>query len=178
MWDVLLRLYVILSWVCAAFILFTGLILMAALIGWSTQFHDRTTLPNGMILKRQFDFTRYGRDDLFATDDRGLLARDIEYVCFNDRFVEVYSLERGQGGLFDSQSGAKVPAELRDMAHADSGLGGNRKACNGYYLGLLDPEFLYDDTASPFLAPCDWRNFANKSLSNRAWFARPCDTRD
>lgn len=139
-----------------------------ATIQWAKRFDAAVTLPNGLVLKRQFDFTRSGRDDMLESDGRTLLARDIEGVCFNDRYIEVLSKERGQGGLYDALTKRWV---LGDRAYRDSGLSGGR-GCNGYYTGMLGPGLLYDGTLHP--PDCSWRNLDSAGLSDRSWFERPC----
>lgn len=141
---------------------------------WITLFRDSVALPNGMILKREFDFTRYGRDDLFSTDGKTRLARDVEFICVNDRYVWVYSYERGESGLYDAKANAKRNGLDHSLAFQISELGGNRSACNGYYVGMVGPGLLYDGNTAPFLPSCDWRNFENPTLQRIDWFERPC----
>ena len=54
----------------------------------------------------------------------------------------------------------------------------NRRAYNGYFIGVLGPGLLYEGMRFPFLPPCDWRNLDNPTLSDRSWFERPCDEFD
>lgn len=150
------------------------LLLILVGIGWLTQFKDSVTLPNAMVLKREFDLTRLGRNDMFAADGRTRLARGIEFVCFNDRYVLIYAYERGQSGLFDSVAGGRVPIEDSDTALADSGLMDGAKTCNGYFTGMIGPGLLYDGMKPPFLPPCSWRDTENPSLKHRDWLKRPC----
>ena len=126
-----------------------------------------------MILKRELDFSKYGRDDLFAADGRTVLARDIESVCFNDRYVEA------DGGLLDGQTNQLISRHDWDTylkVYRSSGLQ-NGHGCNGYYTGMVGPGLLYDGNEAPFLPPCEWRNLENPSLADRSWFDRPCDDR-
>jgi hypothetical protein len=146
--------------------------------GWLTRYNDSVTLPNGFVLKRQFDFWFDDRDDMFAADGRTVLARDIEFLCFNDRFVEVTSYERGQGGLYDAKARGRVPrGKFEEMLEA-SGLSVKGKTCNGYFTGMLGAGLLYDGMTAPFLPPCAWRNLDKPTLSDPSWFERPCDESD
>jgi hypothetical protein len=128
-----------------------------------------------MLLKRSFDFSRYGRDDMFAADGRAVLAQDIEYVCFNDRYVWAYSYVQEQTGLYDSKASAKIDGLSHSEAMAISGLDEGRRGCNGYYIAMVGPGLLYDGREPPFLPSCDWRNLENPKLERQDWFARPCD---
>ncbi len=152
------------------------LLLLIALIAarrWVTLFDDSVTLPNGLVLKTQFDFSTYGRDDLFSADVRRLLARDIEFTCFNDRYMEVTSYERGQRGLYDALAERWITGS---QAHRDSGLTGGR-GCNGYYTGMVGAGMLYDGEEAPFLPSCAWRTLDREGLADRSRFERPCDDR-
>lgn len=142
-----------------------------------SQFTDHATLPNGMVLKREFNFTRYGRDAMFASDRRTPLAREIEAICFNDRFVKVLSCQRTYSGLYDRATSSRVRRD--DQGEYDrllryTGLTAGH-GCNGYYTGMIGPELLYDGNRAPFLPPCAWRNPANTTLKLRDWFDRLCD---
>lgn len=149
-------------------------VLLLALVGWLIRFSDSVTLPNGMILKRAFDLAKIERHDLFATDGRTALARDVELVCFNDRYVKVYSYDRKHGGVYDGATDRPVPISASKEVHAASGLLGGH-GCNGYYTGMVGPGLLYDGMVSPFLPPCSWRNLENPILTDSSWFERPCD---
>lgn len=127
-----------------------------------------------MVLKRTFDVTRLGRNDMFAADGRTRLARGVELVCFNDRYVLVHAYERSQSGLFDSKLGGKVFGEDFDTALADSGLKDGGKTCNGYFTAMIGPRLLYDGNTDPFLPSCDWRNLGNTALLRSDWLERPC----
>ncbi|MDF3905382.1 hypothetical protein, partial [Paracoccus sp. AS002] len=95
----------------------------------------------------------------------------------DDRYVSITSYKLGDSGIYDAQTNAKVREEEQDsveylLMHA------RRKACNGYYTGLLGAVFLLDGQKySSLLPPCEWRNLDNAALKNRAWFDRPCDDR-
>lgn len=126
-----------------------------------------------MQLSREFDWSRYGRWDLFARDGKSRLSRDVEFVCFNDRYVFVYSKEREFTGLYDAEAdgGGRV---VSSQAMAISGLSG-RHGCNGYYTSWVGPGLLYDGATAPFLPRCASRNLHNEALGDRSWFDRPCD---
>ncbi|WP_331795533.1 hypothetical protein [Pseudotabrizicola sp. L79] len=135
---------------------------------------DRVVLPNGMIIMRGVDPAQSNSGDLFAKDGATRLARDLEGICFNDRYVWVYSYDRSQSGLFDAAIDARLDGLSHDEAYAMSGLGGNRQACNGYYTGMVGPGLLYDGNTSPHLPSCNARNIDNPILQDRSWFERPC----
>jgi hypothetical protein len=156
-------------------------VFLALLLLWSVNGVPRiidyytasVTLPNGMIIKRQVSFPLKVRDDLFAANGWTRLARDIEFVCFNDRWV------KADGGIYDGLTGEVVGDAHHDPARHEAALDESRLSkpgitCNGYYTGALGASLLYDVNEWPVLPPCDWRNTANKSLRNRTWFDRPC----
>ncbi len=150
---------------------FLALLLLWSVRGvpWIIDYYTASvTLPNGMVIKRQVSFPLKERSDLFAADGRTRLARDIEFVCFDDRWVEA------DGGLFDGLTGRRVDSEAYDRTLDESGLEDRHGYCNGYYTDMLGASHLYDGNKWPSLPPCDWRNTANNSLRNRAWLDRPC----
>jgi hypothetical protein len=153
-------------------------VLLIGFARWLTRYDDSVTLPNGMILKRELDFSSTERDDMFASDGRTRLASDIEFVCFNDRYVRVSAYDRSSSGLYDGLTQDKVPDQRSHEVYAASGLGGNRRACNGYFIGMVGPGLLYDGMRPPFLPPCAWHNLDNPTLSDPSWFERPCDESD
>lgn len=108
---------------------------------WITLLRDSLALPNGMILKREFDFTRYGRDDLFSTDGKTRLARDVDFICFNDRYVWVDSYDRGESGLYDAKADAKRNGLDHSLAFQISGLGGTAGPATGTTSGWLARDF-------------------------------------
>lgn len=149
-------------------------LLLNGIIQWLLLFNDNIVLPNGMILRREFDFSRYGRDDMFSADGETLLARNIEFICFNDRYVEVVAMHPGYGGLYDGETGRPVPGDAFYETYSASGLS-SRHGCNGYYTGMVGPSLMYDSVdSSAHLIPCDWRNLDNPALADRSWFDRPC----
>ncbi len=146
---------------------------MVAGMRWATSFQDSVTLPNGMVFERAFNWNRYGRWDLFGLDSRRRLARDVEFACFNDRYVSVQSYDRASIGLYDAETDSKVPVD--DSVATDVGvLSKPSISCEGYYTGWVGPGLLIDGGRYPFLPPCVWRNIDNDTLRNRAWFERPC----
>lgn len=136
-------------------------------------FQESVTLPSGLQLSREFDWNRYGRWDLFAENGRTRLARDVEFVCFNDRYVFVQSYDRGFTGLYDAETDSRLLADYSDAMDI-SGLDKPGGGCNGYFTGWVGPGFLLDDGRPPFVPPCAWRNVDNEALRDRAWFERPC----
>lgn len=153
-----------------------GLILLWALVAgarWAMSLQEAVTLPNGMQLSREFDWNRHGRWDLFAENGRTRLARDVEFVCFNDRYVFVQSYDRGFTGLYDAETDSRLPVDYSDAMDI-SGLDKPGGGCNGYFTGWVGPGLLLDDGRPPFVPPCAWRNVDNEALRDRAWFERPC----
>jgi hypothetical protein len=140
---------------------------------WIERMQASVTLPNALVLARAFDWTLLGRDDLLAADGRTLLARDVETVCFDDRYVWVRSRNADHTGLYDAAAGSRIEGLGYPEAMEASGLGGG-SGCAGYYLGMVGPGLLYDGNEAPFLPPCDWRNVGNGTLEARSWFDRPC----
>jgi hypothetical protein len=144
--------------------------------GWEPS--DRVILPSGLIIMRAFEPSQQGAAaDLFAKDGETRLARDLEFVCFNDRYVWVNSYDRRESGLFDAEIQARVDGLGLMEAFVVSGLGGNNQACNGYYTAMVGPGFLYDGNTSPHLPSCSQRNIGNPTLQDRSWFDRPCEER-
>lgn len=137
------------------------------------RFQDSVTLPSGMVLDREFNWTLSGRWDLLATNGRTRLARDVDFVCFNDRYVFAQSHDRAFTGLYDAESDSKVPVDYSDAMDV-SGLSKPGAGCDGYYTGWVGPGLLLDDGRPPFVPPCAWRNVDNEALRDRAWFERPC----
>lgn len=157
-----------------------GLALLAvATGGWLTRYNDRVTLPNGFILKREFELWFDDRDDMFAADGRTVLARDVEFLCFNDSFAWLTSYERGHAGLYDAATQSRVRRGKFEEMLEKSGLQVQGKTCNGYFTAMLGPGLLYDDgPESPFLPRCSRRNLGNAALSDRSWLERPCRADD
>lgn len=160
-----------------------GFLLVLVLLGLihiaraSTGFGAKVTLPNGMVGKRVFNFTLYGRDDLFGVGGTPRLARDVGMICFNDRFVWVSESEGGSG-LFDAELNARIEdidySEAMDISDLD---GGRSASCNGYHVAMVGLRLFYDGNREPFLPRCGWRNLANLDLQHPEWFERPCSDR-
>lgn len=147
---------------------------VAATTHWAQQFRDSVVLPSGLILKRSFDFTRNGRNDLLSYNGKLKIARDVEFVCFNDRYIWVWSFRPEDTGLYDAETNARMNGVGYPEAMAISGLS-DRNGCNGYYTSMLGPGLLYDGNEAPFLPRCRSRNLDNPSLARRDWFERPCE---
>lgn len=141
---------------------------------WFRSFQYNVTLPNGMNLQHNFDFTINGRDDLVASKGHAVLARDVEFVCFNDRYVWVSSFRSEDTGVYNAETDQKVASSNHADAMEISGLSG-RGGCNGYYRSYVGPGLLYDGKVAPFLPRCASRNLDNEALRDRSWFDRPCD---
>src|SRR5690606_619003 len=86
-----------------------GLAIGFIAFSYAMTFTDSYRLPNGMIVKRQFD-SRYfrGRSDLYAADGKTLLARGLARICFDDRYVAT----TGGDGTFDGKTGEEVSARV------------------------------------------------------------------
>ena len=110
-----------------------GLILLWVFVAgarWAMSHQQSVTLPSRMLLSREFDWNRHGRGDLFATNGRARLARDVEFVCFNDRYVFVRSYDRAFTGLYDAETDSKVPVEYAEAMDI-SGLSKPSGGCSG-----------------------------------------------
>lgn len=142
------------------------LVLGVIFVRWSNR-ERPVTLPNGFVL---YD------DTLFTPDGMTTLAGDIEFVCFDDRFLVVISKTRGQSGLFDAQTRSEVSKEAHPEIFQPGGLKYGRQACNGYYTAMIGPGLLRGDP-SPFQPYCDYVNHDNHALKDKAWLNRPCDER-
>lgn len=125
-----------------------------------------TVLPNGFIVQ---DYAV-----VLSRDRSTVLSRDAEFLCFDDRYLYVTSMQVGKAKLFDSQSQRQVDKRSLPELRAPGGLFYGRKSCNGYYTAMLGPGLLHDDATLPFLPPCDSVNTDNPGLKNRAWLSRPC----
>ncbi|MFS2326110.1 hypothetical protein U2P60_11985 [Brucella sp. H1_1004] len=146
------------------------------LVAGVSYFNDSYVLPNKMVVKRVFEFTLHGRKDLFSSDGHTRLAEDIEFMCFNDRYIEVFTKKIGGGGrgVFDGETNLPVPKGKRDL----TGLSKWPYSCNGYYTGWVGPDLLFERSQEPLIVSCNWRNFANPNLKNLAWFEkRRCRSR-
>lgn len=158
----------------AATFVFVGALLTIFTLGWTSRFRDQVMLPNGMVLVRSFDWSRSGRNDLLATNGVDTLARDIEGICFDDRYVLVQSYDWQSTGLYDAETDGRVRmdyAEAMRMSGLSHGSG-----CDGYYTRWVGPGLLYDGNTAPFLPSCSVRNVENEALRDRNWFDRPCDS--
>ncbi|WP_265502938.1 hypothetical protein [Paracoccus beibuensis] len=136
-------------------------------------FQESVTLPNGMQLDREFDWNRYGRWDLSGLDGKHRLVRDVELVCFDDRYVFVQSYDRALNGLYDAKTDSRIPVDNFEATHI-KGLGKPGEDCGGYYTSWLGPGLLRDNGRPPLVPLCAWLNIENNALRYRTWFDRPC----
>lgn len=153
-----------------------GLILLWACLAstrWIISLRESVTLPNGMQLDREFDWNRYGRWDLLALDGGHRLVRDVELVCFNDRYISVKSYDRTLNGLYDAKTDSRIPVDDFEAMHI-KGLGKPSEGCGGYYKIWVGPGLLRDNGRPPFVPSCAWLNIENNALGDRTWFNRPC----
>ncbi|MBC7478968.1 MAG: hypothetical protein H7317_12875 [Pseudorhodobacter sp.] len=125
-------------------------------------------------MEREFNWTLAGRNDLFATDGKTLLVRDVDMICFDDRYVYVWTGDRQSTGLYDAEIDGKVDETNEATVMATTGLTLPATGCNGYYTGWVGPELLYDGATAPHAPPCVWRNFGKGVLLHREWLDRPC----
>lgn len=100
-------------------------LLWAAVAGvqWVRHAPKSVTLPNGMMLKLQYYFPR-APVALFATDGRTILARRLEFLCFNDRYVRITSYKLGDSGIYDAQTDAKVRESSMTLLRVSYAQGG------------------------------------------------------
>jgi hypothetical protein len=129
---------------------------------------SETTLPNGFVLQ--------GRSVVLSPNGRSVLASDVEFVCFDDRFLWVITDRKGQGGLFDARSRSRVDERDHTEIFEPGGLRYGREACNGYYTSMISPGLLHGGTAWPFMPSCDSVNRENPALQDKVWLSRPCAT--
>ena len=143
-----------------------ALFLVALVTHWWRAREIPFALPNGFVIKGS---------SLLAPGDRRMLVEEVEFLCFDDRFVEASSKIRGQGGLFDAKSGGAVSREDHPEIYQPGGLEHGNGGCNGYYTGFVGPGLLTPGNRPPFLPSCAWVNRANPNLKDKAWLDRPCE---
>jgi hypothetical protein len=169
----LLRIEMVLRITAWTFLIFFLLIITNAIL--QPKFPVHLALPNGSIIFRSFEIRQVRAEpSLYAKDGKTLLAKNIEFICFNDHYVKVSSYDRGGGGIFGAQTELSSPNLDYLETLAISGLGGNRKGCNGYFTAIIGPTFFFEGNDWPFLPSCEYRNFENLALQDRSWFDRPC----
>lgn len=159
------------AFIVATMALLVAILLAPPFIGWASKFNDRVTLPNGMHLERSFDFTQSGRHDLVSAHGHSILAKDVEFVCFDDRYAIIVAADAKNSGTFDAVLNTKLDAS--SIAPDDSGLR-TRNGCNGYYTVMLGPNLLYDQARLPFLPSCSSVNLENPNLHTSSWRVRRC----
>lgn len=112
---------------------------------------DFVELPNRAVLVRTFEWGRWTRVDLARSPFGERLARDIDYLCFDDRAIQGYTLT---GGGFVWLGGDAPVVGGGDATFFDvwreSGLNPPGKGCLGYfgmYVGggllLSDPRYAW-----------------------------------
>jgi hypothetical protein len=150
--------------------LFVGvaIVILIGLRIWWTDQAKSVTLPNGFILSGE---------NLVSPDRKTILATDLEFICFDDRFLSASSRQPGQSGLFDGLTGARTSSDDHPEIYQPGGLKQGGQGCNGYYTWLIGPNLLMDGNHAPFLPPCLSVNRANPALKDKAWLDRPCDNR-
>ena len=100
-------------------------------------------LPNRAILIRTFEWGRWTRVDARLSLFGEPLARDIEYICFDDRAIHGYTLT---GGSFVWLGGDAPVVHGRDANYFDvwneSGLSPPGERCVGYFGKYVGGELL------------------------------------
>ena len=139
--------------------------LVCCAVAFCWQCSPLTVLPNGLILRD---------NDLLTRDQRTVLARDIEFLCFDDQFVIVGVRTGTDNGLFDEESSASIAVEGRPEVFMPGGLKYGRRACNGYYTSMVGPQLLVAGNRPPFLPNCTSVNRENAALKDQSWLNRPC----
>ena len=125
-----------------------------------------TVLPNGFVIR--------GNSTVLSADRRTVLRDNVEFMCFDDRFLFVTLLSAGKGALFDNQTGGQVDHDGHPALHAPGRLLYGPKSCNGYHAEMNGPGLLHDDGKWPFLPSCRGLNRDDPRLKDRAWLDRPC----
>jgi hypothetical protein len=128
-----------------------------------------TTLPNGFVIR--------GYGDVLSGDRRTLFTDSAEFLCFNDRFLRVFTMDGSKSLLLDSKTQGHVDVANHPELTTPGGLLNGGNGCNGYYTGVVGPGLLYDDGKWPFLPSCKSVNWNNPTLKDRSWLARPCAIR-
>jgi hypothetical protein len=168
-------------------------VIVIAVGDWLLSFRDNVTLPNGMMLRREFNYPTWGRfstdqselsrielislylsdldrHDLYSADGSTLVVKDVDLLCFDDRQVDIgYD-------IFDGAAGGRKLTEDEARTVRAAGLSQPTGGCNGYFTGMLGPELLYPGNTSPFRPSCEWRNRSNPALRNPEWLNWPCDS--
>ena len=128
-----------------------------------------TTLPNGFVIQ--------GDTVVLSRDRRTVLSEDAEFICFDDRFLSIISLDGGRKVLFDNRSQDQVDVRSHPEITAPGGLLHGDNGCNGYHTRMMGPGLLHDNGEWPFIPSCESVNMGNLILGDRAWLNRPCATR-
>lgn len=137
-------------------------------IAYISNFMDTIDLPNGMAVRREFDFNDllHGRSDLYSANGK-LLASGITYLCFDDHLVKTKP-----HGNFDINSISPIPGTRDEYDYLDF-----FPACDGYFVISLPPEYFYNYSPGvnkDGLDICNERNFRNLSLTSIEWMVGPC----
>ena len=101
-------------------------------------------MPNGAVLKRNIDFGKWLRIDLYRSRWGEAIVRNVNWICWNDFAVEA----SGYPDSFIWLGGDNEVIFRNDPRYMDvlaqSGLQRPRGSCNGYYRAYLGPELLVD----------------------------------
>ncbi|WP_298858274.1 hypothetical protein [uncultured Sulfitobacter sp.] len=138
---------------------------------------DQATLPNGMIIKQQLDLKRRHLGNLLAPDGKTVIAKDIEFVCFNDTHIRVISYIDGENLNYAEQEGRLLTLSSNRETLEEAGLWKEKGSCNGYFDAMIGPGLLYVGNRDPFLPACRHRNLENDALQNPEWLKWPCSVR-
>jgi|GEM_PF-6911922 len=98
-------------------------------------------MPNGAVLKRNIDFGKWLRIDLYQSRWGEAIVRNVNWICWNDFAVEA----SGYPDSFIWLGGDNEVIFRNDPRYMDvlaqSGLQRPRGSCNGYYRAYLGPEY-------------------------------------
>jgi hypothetical protein len=138
------------------------------------------TLPNGMIVKREYAdwLLTHEYYDIYAPDGVTLRVPNVSTICFDDRYVYALGGWQDDGGIFEGifsgyDNGRPLSGPEYTSAHRD--LYQPSERCNGYFTLNLEPQTFHPYYRHLFLLPCEWRNRRNPSLRNRTWLNWPCE---
>lgn len=130
-------------------------------------FERETVLPNGFVIR--------GTSVVLAADRRTILASDAEFLCFDDRFLVITSMNMRALLILDRLDPVPSVSMPQTLPKGVGNLLRGADGCNGYYTQMIGPGLLHDGGEWPFLPQCDSVNRNNATLKQRDWFERPCD---
>ncbi len=112
---------------------------------------EAVELPNGTYMKRSHLFANTYNIVLRREDGRILVDEGIEFVCFDDTFVQGYTFSRNPGAFIyekgqDDAIFGRDPRyyevlERSDLFADTGGCGGDEKAMLGFGILIKDPRY-------------------------------------